>query len=109
MQRTYIFTLAGNCCPTLLPRIALTLSRRRVVPTRLQLLTLSPEPGASAECHIELVLTCEPRGAERLYARLAQIVDLHDIDLRCEGLPPSVLLPSSCADNLPQPAIAAAS
>jgi acetolactate synthase regulatory subunit len=78
MESTHSFELKMWNAPSVLSRVSLILSRRRITPARM-LFTVAADP---QYCTFEFTVTCDVRAAERLNAQLARVVELIDIDMR---------------------------
>jgi len=78
MECTHLFELKLWNAPSVLSRVSLILSRRRITPEQLQF-KVSPDP---QHCTMEFTVTCDRRTAERLNAQLARVVELIEITVQ---------------------------
>ena len=78
MESTHLFELEAWNAPSILPRIALVLSRRRLTPERMHF-TVADDPRF---CTFEFSVRCDRRTAERLHAQLAKVMELIDVSMR---------------------------
>jgi acetolactate synthase regulatory subunit len=95
MKSTHLFELRAWNAPSILPRISLVLSRRRLTPQRLQF-SIGSDPRF---CSFELAIECDARTAERLRAQLAKVVELVEVSMRpaAAALEPVIAASSTAA------------
>lgn len=77
MECTQVFEVQAWNAPTILPRICLVLSRRRLIPERLNFAVAS-DPRF---CTLKFSVCCDQRTAARLHAQLARVAELTDISM----------------------------
>jgi len=78
MSPTHQIVLEAWNAPSVLPRIALVLSRRRLTPGKLEF-----RVGADPDrCRIEISVACNAEAAHRLCAQLARLAELTRLDHR---------------------------
>ncbi|MFT5394006.1 MAG: acetolactate synthase regulatory subunit [Gammaproteobacteria bacterium] len=78
MDTTHLFELQAQNAPSILPRICLVLSRRRITPLHLSF-AVSDD---AKSCTLEITIECDRNTANRLQAQLARVVELTDISMR---------------------------
>ena len=78
MDSTHHFELQAWNAPSILPRISLVLSRRRLTPIRMNF-SVAADPRF---CHFEFALECDGGTADRLRAQLARLVELVDVRMQ---------------------------